>query len=203
MRAVDALVKSGTESSIQTAVVLLLSQVEAARRISGNTVAFQVALPLPEQAIRLWAFLRVKVDFYCAPQVDRIAFQMAAAEWEKLDRREFRTFYPGEKFPCVPVFAFYSMACHLAAGGGSENAPEPSFRDLYSSLDLMGARNTAAHSLAFIPASKRLSYFEVLDRWTHQVFLCCRGVSSPKQLLSVIEPLPIVDEQGMFLPPQG
>jgi hypothetical protein len=146
----------------------------------------------------------VKIDFYSAPaNLDRIAFQMAASEWEKLDSRPFKNFDPGKKFPCVPVFAFYSLACHRVADGSPDDAPETSFQNLHSSLDLMGARNAAAHSLAFIPANRRFRYFEVLDRWTHQVFRCCPGVSSPRHLLSVIEPLPIVDEQGMFLPPQG
>jgi hypothetical protein len=203
MCTLDALAKNGTQASIQTALVLLLSQVESARRIPGNTVAFQVALPLPEQALRLWAMLRVKIDFYSAPQLNRIAFQMAAVEWEKLNSRPLMNFDPGKKFPCIPVFAFYSLACHFVAGGSSDNAPETSFQNLYASLELLGAGNTSAHSLAFIPAHKRLRYFEVLDRWTHQVLRCCEGISSPRQLLSVIEPLPIVDEQGMFFPLQS
>ena len=65
------------------AALLLVSQRETTKSISGNTTACLVALPLPEQIFRVLAFWALGLNYYQAPEFDEGVHGNVTLAWSK------------------------------------------------------------------------------------------------------------------------
>ena len=75
-------------------------------------------------------------------------------------------------------------------------APEPDFQSLDRTQSILEGRNDSAHALSMTNSKFRLKYFDLIDRWLGSLFHACPERVSREELLAIIEPLPIVDEDG-------
>src|SRR5262249_40244437 len=167
------------------------------RAIAGNTSACQAVLALPEQIFRVWAFWRLGLNYYKAPAGHDEVWEDVKRKWRYGNPRIPQA---GEEFPSFSLFAYFALAqLFRISPNDTTTAPEPDFQSLDKAQSTLEGRNDSAHALSAINAKFRSKYFDLIDRWLDSLFCACPERVSLEELLAVIEPLPIVDENGSVI----
>jgi hypothetical protein len=185
----------GAPHNPQAAALLLWSKGEASQAIAGHASACQAALSLPEQTFRVWAFWRLGLDYYHAPDGAEEVWQAAGREWGGNDG-PLRRAQAGQEFPSFAAFAYFALAAwHL--GGKPGNAPAGTFGQLKSDLSFHElVRNGKAHALSLTTARQREKYFDLIDRWLRCAVEACPERVTVATLRMTLEPLPAVEPEG-------
>jgi hypothetical protein len=177
------------------AAFLLWVKYEASRNIKGPSEACQVALNLPEQIFRIWAFWRLGLNYYEAPSdVDEI-WDLVEQSWKPASATRsnaLRRAEPGTKFPTFQAFACFALQYQQTRHVQQES----DFADLHQDLSFYEqVRNPKAHGWAATPEKHRRKYFDLIRRWLGRLLEACPD-SEPvgeESFRIIIEPLPLYE----------
>ncbi len=177
--------------------LLLLLKTEAGRAIAGDASACQSVVVLPEQIFCTWALWALDLNYYYAPPLDEVAWQIVEREWPRVHGAVERAI-PGQEFPSFYVFAFYALArWESLAVDIRTTPPEASFKELESALSGYGqVRNGLAHGMYQPSKRQREQYFQLIDRWLTSLLAACPDRVTREELLELTEPLPVVNADG-------
>lgn len=197
-RVVDVLlgIRGGTmDPDWRVALTLLVAHFAYDSRIPGDTLACQAALPLLEQVFRAWAYVCLDLNYYAAPTGYDDIWQQVSSFFDGALRRS----EPNSEFPSFEAFAYFSIALHRSIHEDERDLrPEADLKALERSLSVLDLRRDLAHALAFANPRLRHSYFEVTNRWLDCLLRCDTSVVTREELLSVVEPLPLLGPDGQF-----
>jgi hypothetical protein len=173
------------------ACLLLLARIEAGNALSGDSRACQFALSLPEQIYRLWAFLRLGLNYYAAPAGHESVWATVQSRFPDVIRRPT----PGESFSSFESFSYFALAlCLQCPGNGS--MPEPDLPALERSLAVLSVRRDTAHAVAVPSRRMREKFFRLIDRWFDALLGACPGNVSRDELREAVRPLPLLMPGG-------
>jgi hypothetical protein len=177
------------------AALILVVQTETAKSILGHTTACQVALPLPEQIFRVWAFWALGLNYYRASTLPDDVYLDANKVWKKRGRGELLRPSLGEPFPSFPSFAYYCVG--VMGRCGDRPFPDAPCTD-YASVDRAMAsfelRNDTAHAVTLTRRPARAEFFRLVERWMDCLISRCSVKTTRAQLTSLIEPLPLIGQ---------
>jgi hypothetical protein len=197
IRLVDILagLKDSSDPYPQVAALLLVTQFEAACSTPGDTTACLLALPLPEQIYRVWAFWALGLNFYQAPSFAEEIHLDANAAWLKRGKGDMQRPVLGKSFPSSAAFAYYCLSfMQRQSIGQAIDAPEKDYPSLDRALASFELRNDTAHAITLTRKSARKQFFELINRWLNCLIEHCPVKTSRAELKSLIEPLPLVDQ---------
>lgn len=200
-RLVDALASaalgSGGRPAAQAALLLLELQVRNAECKVGDSEAFMLMLPLPEQIVRVWALWGLGLDFNEVPtQADAVWDEVATGLQFK---DGVRAPVPGERFENNYQFAHFALAYARMKTVPSVPLLEESTAKLDASLKALNQRNDGAHALSRFNRNQRQNFFEMTRRWLTVLESSSRvrfGDISLAMLGSHVQPLPLIDARG-------
>jgi hypothetical protein len=177
--------------SPRDAALLLWAKYETTRAIEGPSEACLEALYLPEQILRVWAFWRVGLNYYEAPQGVADVWDDVERSWRREVEGEtgsFRRGEPGKNFP-----SFQSFACFALAYQRLRQHQDADFTDLESDLSFYEqVRNPKAHAWAATPEKHRPKYFDLIRRWLDRMLAACPEAVREESLRMILDPLPPV-----------
>jgi len=188
----------GTDVSVdrKAACLLLLLQYEIGKTNPGNSVACQLILPLPEQVLRIWAFWALGINYYSAPS-------NLAHIWDKADTHwphhgSLRRPEEGKEFPSFEAFAYFAQALFLTNKSEYHSLVfEADFEALARCIGTyQSVRMGHAHAMCVCNRKVRRKYFELVDRWLGFLIAACPDRVSRAELLSLVEPLPVIERDG-------
>jgi hypothetical protein len=198
-RIVDVLIDVREDNALAAALLLLDERISSAERTLNHSDAIQLAVPLPEQILRVWARLALEVNYYSAPSLDRESFADAAMAAAEMRNIELRNVGEGQRFPELFTFSFYCIALALRRQLPQGQMPADNLKELSSLLgETVDPRNSSGHAVVFATQKTRSKYFEVIKRWKK----CLHDVASEKintDASGLLEPLPLVDASGNVL----
>jgi hypothetical protein len=200
-RLVDILAGFGPEKDCNTrgAALLLLVKFEAGKAIAGDASACQFALSLPEQIFRIWALWKIGISYYDAPATDDPAWEIVEAEWPAVRERVRRAVQHGH-FPSFFAFAYFVLARARLLSTGNPAGVEMTFNQLASDLSTYErVRTGSAHGIYLTSKRDRDRYFDLIDRWLTTLIAACPEKVSREELMELIEPLPLVNSDGIVL----
>jgi hypothetical protein len=179
----------------KAACLLLLLQYEIGKTIPGNTFACQLILPLPEQIFRIWAFWALGINYYHAPSDLAHIWDTVEAHWphDSLRRPE-----EGKEFSSFEAFAYFALALFLTK---KSEHPDLIFEGDFDALascigTYQSVRMGSAHAMCICDGKVRRKYFQLVDRWLEFLTFACPGGVSRVELLSIVEPLPVIEHDG-------
>ena len=183
---------------MRTCLLLLLVKYEAGKAVAGDGSACQFVLFLPEQIFRIWAFWGLGLDYYHAPTGCEDIWENVERAWPSV-HGPVRRASPGRGFPSLPVFAYFALATwDRSRCDESIPAPEPTYKDLETALSEFDAVRTGrSHGYFQTNRRERDNFFSLIDRWLNCLLQVCPVKVVREELLSVIEPLPVVSANGM------
>jgi hypothetical protein len=192
--------RASTEDHLN-AFRLIVRHVEVARALPGSTHACLVAIALPEQLFRIWAFIRLGVNYYKVPPADEATWQQAEHAWRTLEKCAMKRPEPGTEFGSLAALAYYAMARHSVLYPSQlADALEDSFESLQKNLARYGeVRRALAHSMTIVRKPDRDRYFQVIDQWLDRAVASCCPSHSRRELQAICDPLPLLDDQGNLI----
>src|SRR5262249_34408927 len=115
-----------------------------------------------------------------------------------LVRGQVRRAEPDQEFPSLSVFAYFALATwHGTASCGLSPVPEKTYKELESALSVYDAVRTGrSHSLFKTNRRERDNFFDLIDRWLNSLLGSCPVKVLKEELISVIEPLPVLRADG-------
>jgi hypothetical protein len=184
----------------RAAALVLVVQTEAVRSASGHTTACLLALPLPEQIFRVWAFWALNLNFYSAPSIAEDVHVRASAAWPKRGKGELKRPEAQKQFPSFPCFAYYCLAI-IESWADKKVDPvlEPDFISLDRALAGFELRHDTAHAVTLTRRSARNQFLALVERWLKCLVAHCPVRSTYSELRSLVEPLPLVDDNWNLL----
>jgi hypothetical protein len=198
-RVVDVLlgIRGGNGSADRRiAVTLLAAHLAYDDRIAGDTLACQAALPLLEQLFRAWAFVALGLNYYAAPAGLEEIWERIAIHFDGNIRRP----QPETEFTSFESFAYFAIALHeYRHPEQKEQRPEGDCRALERSLGVLELRRDLAHALSVVNPKLRKNFFEISNRWLSCLFRCDATMGTREELLMTIEPLQLINPEGVFV----
>jgi len=178
------------------AVTLLAAHLAYDNRIAGDTLACQAALPLLEQLFRAWAFVALGLNYYAAPAgLDEV--------WERIAPffdGDIRRPKPETEFTSFESFAYFALVLHeYRLPEQKDLRPEADCKALERSLGVLEMRRDLAHALSVVNPKLRQNFFEISERWLKCLFRCDPTLGSREELLMAIEPLQLINPEGVFV----
>jgi len=179
------------------AAVGMMIRLAGGSRTRDHETALQKILSLSEQIFRSWAMLSLDLNYYKAPtNCDNIwskaddAWRGAAPGTTPLAKAE-----PGKQFPSFSCFAYFCFTFHELK---CPEIPilEKDLADLQSCLSFFNKRNDSAYAVSSVDEKTRNKYFNIANRWIDPFCAASTKYSSRHKLNSIIEPLPLIDEDG-------
>jgi hypothetical protein len=185
----------------RTALTLLLLQLECAKAARGNSDSVRRVLSMPEQVFRVWAWWRLKVNYYRTPANADPTWEAADREWSRRQESPLTRSEEGAAFPNTMSFVHFCMARMLEDDEPGENALARDFGDLRKQMFVFEWRNDEAHSLSTFSAKSRQKYLDLAERWLDCLCACCpEGAVNRSGLLHAVEPLPVLQDGGLVWP---
>jgi len=180
----------------RAAITLLVAHFTYDSRIPGDTQACQAALPLLEQVFRAWAFVALGINYYEAPTGNEGCW----ASVERCFNTPVRRPDAGTAFPSFECFAYFAILLHEKLSPDAKALrPEVDCKALERSLSVLDVRRDLAHSLALVNPTSRRKYFEIMERWIECLLSCDPTMGTREELLSAVEPLPLISPEGQFV----
>jgi hypothetical protein len=182
----------------RAALLLLLSRLESARTMAGDTAALAYALPLPEQVMRVWALWAAGVNYYSVPPAEDPTWAIVRENWPLAQYGPPDLPEPGEDFRSLPLLSAFALARWIRLPDSEKTpSPESDFRSLFSQLTRYEmARNRGAHGVCWPGRKQRAEYIELISRWLTAAIAASPDKRSRSELLAIIEPLPVVLSSG-------
>lgn len=191
---------SGRPGNSRLVALLLTLHLESARLTRDHDAAMKSMMVLPEQIFRSWAQIALGLNYYQVPSDSEGIWDRANAAW--LDnapgRTPLRRSEAGKAFESFACFAYFALAWK-ESHGLSMAAPEEDIRALQSSLSFLETRNDSAHAISWVDERVRGKYSKLTERWLDALCLSCPDGIKRGELLALIEPLPLLGEDGRMI----
>jgi hypothetical protein len=132
----------------------------------------------------------------------RLTFiRYAESHWPTEKRGKLLRAVPGESFPSLLAFAYFVLSKLLSDQQANlNNAPVSDFASLERDFGKYERlRNPNAHSYCYTTSKDRKEFFELVDNWLECFVAACPEPVTRDVLLGMIEPLPIVDREGILI----
>jgi hypothetical protein len=185
----------GVARSPKHAALLLRLKYDTARAIPGPARAVREVVELPEQLFRVWAFWRLKLNYYEAPTAQEEVWQKVEQAWPLSTGEEPATIcrpVPGQQFPSFKSFVYFATALHRLDGKPTLPAEQAVLEAMERDLSFYEPiRNGKAHAWTLTPEKHRRRYFELIGRWLTLVLVAYPESDSVNEtaLQMLLEPL--------------
>lgn len=177
------------------ALTLLVLQLESAKSTRGNSDSIRKILSMPEQLFRVWAWWKLGINYYCAPNNSDATWNAADEAWSISGSNRLVRAAPGTQFSGIVAFSYFAVARLLEGNDVVEAVPASDYDELRSQRFVFDWRNDEAHSVSIFNAKNRQKYFELVDNWLKSLCLACpHGEVERASLLTVVEPLPTLQD---------
>jgi hypothetical protein len=181
---------------------LIVRHAELARAVRGPTSACLIALAIPEQVFRVWAFLRLGINYYHAPSGKDEVWEDAERAWVALRKTPLRRPQAGQTFGSLPALAYFALASSRRLAPTPDSPPlDDTFEGLQKKLSHFEVRTDLAHALVPVRKADRVRYFELIDHWLNRAITACCPGRSLKELKATFDPLPLIDDNGGLIYP--